>query len=63
MKIRIRIDRVEIELHDADSSIGYPRIVSTDPYKNITKSERLIDVVKELTNEAVKAYNETFKSE
>jgi hypothetical protein len=61
MKIRVKIDSIEIELHDADSHTGYPRIVSTDPYKNITKSERLIEVVKELTNEAVKVYNETFK--
>ena len=59
MKIRIKVHNVEIELHDADSYVGYPRVVSTDNFKNITKSERLVEVVKELMQEAVKACNET----
>ena len=58
MKIRIKVHQIEIELHDADSASGYPRIVSTDKFNGITKSERLVEVVKELTREAVKAYKE-----
>lgn len=59
MKIIIKVHQIEIELHDADSTVGYPRIVSTDNFKGVTKSERLIEVIKELTQQAVKAHNET----
>lgn len=59
MKLRIKVHNIEIEFKDSDSENGYPRIVTTDKYKDITKSERLVEVIKELTQEAVKAYNET----
>ena len=62
MKIRIKIQDVEIEIIDTDSE-GYPRVTSSDKFKDITKSERFMEVVKELTSESIRAYNETFKSE
>lgn len=58
MKIRVKIKEVEIEITDSDVD-GYPRVLSVDRFKDITKSERLVQVVKELTSEAIRAFNET----
>jgi hypothetical protein len=58
MKIRVKIKEVEIEITDSDVN-GYPRVLSADRFKDITKSERLVQVVKELTSEAIRAFNET----
>lgn len=58
MKIRVKIKEVEIEITDSDVD-GYPRVLSADRFKDITKSERLVQVVKELTSEAIRAFNET----
>lgn len=59
MKIQIKIKQVELTYEGADTE-GYPRIVSLDNWKDgKNKSERLVEVVRELTTEAIKAFNET----
>jgi len=66
MKIQIKIEQVEINFEESDTDeldiIGYPRIVTTDSWKgNKNKSERLMEVIKEMTTEAIRAFNETSK--
>ena len=62
MKIQIKIKQVELTFEGLDTE-GYPRIVSRYEWKGgINKSERLMNVIRELTTEAIRAFNET-KSE
>ena len=62
MKIQIKIKQVELTFEGTDTD-GYPRIVTTDKWKgDKNKSERLMEVVREMTTEAIRAFNET-KSE
>lgn len=56
IKIRVKIQDVEIEVIDSSVS-EYPRIVSTDKYKDITKSDRMIEVIKEISSEAIRVFN------
>ena len=59
MKIQIKIEQVEINFEESDTE-GYPRIVTKDSWKgDKTKSERLLEVIKEMTTEAIRAFNET----
>ena len=59
MKIQIRIKQVELTFEGADSD-GYPKIVTSEIWKgDKSKSERLMEVVRELTTEAIRAFNET----
>lgn len=61
MKIQIKIEQVEINFEESDTE-GYPRIVTTDSWKgDKNKSERLMEVIKEMTTEAIRAFNETSK--
>ena len=59
MKIQIKIKQVELTFEGADAE-GYPRIVTNDKWKgDKNKSERLMEVVREMTTEAIRAFNET----
>ena len=59
MKIQIKIKQVELTFEGNDTE-GYPRIVTSDKWKGDTnKSERLMEVVRELITEAIRAFNET----
>ena len=61
MKIQIKIGEIELTYEGGDSN-DYPKIVTTDRYRgDMTKSDRLMEVIKEMTNEAIKIFNETCK--
>ncbi len=59
MRITIKVKDVELTFEGSDTA-DYPRIVTKDKYKgDMNKSERLVEVVRELSTEAIRVFNET----
>jgi len=60
LQIKIRIGNAELEYSEPFGDSGYPRIVTPDRYSDgKSKSERLVDVIKEMVEQVIKMNNST----
>lgn len=61
MKIKVKIGDVELSYEGSDQN-DYPRIVTGDKYiTGQTKSERLMEVIKELIDQAKSMHEQSLK--
>lgn len=60
MKIAIKVGNVEIEYSEPMRETQYPKIISKDSYENITKSERMFQVISDIAHTASEIYEKQF---
>ncbi len=59
MKLYVKVGRVELEYSESTDCGNYPKVTSKDSYENGTKSDRLLEFIKEMADKAAEIEKDT----